>query len=370
MMRFFKKTEKENAPAEEQNAEQGGDQKTIQEMPVPELVDIPLPQGTEAASATAEPKTVTPQLTAEEQEKNWFARLKNGLSKTSSQLNTGIFSIFTKRKLDDEAIEELEELLIRADMGAKVATRIANDFAQGRFNKEISPEEVKSELSASIAKILEPVAVSVDIDGKSKPHVMVVVGVNGNGKTTTIGKMANLLKQGGWSVMMAAGDTFRAAAVDQLQVWGERTGCEVITGAAQADPASVVYRAYEKARSDGVDVLLIDTAGRLHNKNNLMAELQKIFKVIKKIDADAPHSVVQVLDATTGQNALAQVEAFKNMVDVTGLIVTKLDGTAKGGVVVALAEKFNLPIHAIGVGEAVDDLRNFEASDFAKNLLG
>jgi fused signal recognition particle receptor len=310
------------------------------------------------------------EVTPAEENKSWFSRLKEGLSKTSSQLNDGISYIFTKRKLDGDAVEELEELLIRADLGAKASARIVADFSKGRFNKEISPEEVKSELANRIAAVLKPVAIPVDIDAKAKPHVMIVVGVNGNGKTTTIGKMAHLLKQGGWSVMLAAGDTFRAAAVEQLQVWGERTGCEVVTGAAQADPASVVYQAYEHAQKAGADVLLIDTAGRLHNKGNLMAELQKIFKVIKKHNPDAPHSVLQVLDATTGQNALAQVDAFKSMVDVTGLVVTKLDGTAKGGVVVALAEKFQLPIHAIGIGEGVNDLRNFEAEDFAKNLLG
>lgn len=348
MMRFFKKsvTEQTEATHEEES-----------------LIE---PQ-VEASHAE---ESIEKVVTGQEESKNWFARLKQGLSKTSSQLNEGIFSIFTKRKLDGDAVEELEELLIRADLGAKVATRIVGDFAQGRFDKEISPEEVKAGLSTRIAQILEPVAIPVDIDSKAKPYVMIVVGVNGNGKTTTIGKMAYLLKQGGWSVMMAAGDTFRAAAVEQLQVWGERAGCEVITGAEQADPASVVYQAYEKAQQSGVDVLLIDTAGRLHNKNNLMAELQKIFKVIKKLNSDAPHSVVQVLDATTGQNALAQVETFKSMVNVTGLVVTKLDGTAKGGVVVALAEKFGLPIHAVGIGEGIHDLQNFEASDFAKNLLG
>lgn len=339
MMRFFKKSEAK--PVEKSGEESGG---------------------TEVVPAEA--------AVMEEEGKSWFSRLKEGLSKTSNQLNDGIASIFTKRKLDDDAVEELEELLIRADLGARASARIVADFAKGRFNKEISPEEVKSELASRIAATLKPVAIPVDIDAKAKPHVMVVVGVNGNGKTTTIGKMAHLLKQGGWSVMLAAGDTFRAAAVEQLQVWGERTGCEVVTGAAQADPASVVYQAYEQAQKTGADVLLVDTAGRLHNKGNLMAELQKIFKVIKKHNPDAPHSVLQVLDATTGQNALAQVEAFKSMVDVTGLVVTKLDGTAKGGVVVALAEKFHLPIHAIGIGEGVNDLRNFEAEDFAKNLLG
>lgn len=317
-----------------------------------------------------EPETNAEAVKSEEQQKSWATRLKEGLSRTSSQLSEGITGIFSKRKLDDEALEELEELLIRADLGAKVASRIVADFSKGKFDREISPEEVKEELAARIAAILEPVAKQVDIRADTKPHVMLVVGVNGNGKTTTIGKMANLLKNGGWSVMMAAGDTFRAAAVGQLQVWGERVGCEVITGAENADPASVVFQAYERAKAAGVDVLLVDTAGRLHNKQNLMAELEKIFKVLNKLNPAAPHSVVQVLDATTGQNALSQVDAFKSMAKVSGLIVTKLDGTAKGGVVVALAEKFGLPIHAIGVGEGINDLRDFSAPDFARNLLG
>lgn len=350
MMRFFKKNEKEQVKDE--------------------AVEI-APQVEESqAEEAVEQVQPAPEAAEEAEQKSWFSRLKDGLSKTSSGLNYGIFSIFSKRKLDDESIEELEELLIRADLGAKVASRIVADFAKGKFDKEISPEDVKAGLASRIAAILEPVAVPVDINSKAKPHVMIVVGVNGNGKTTTIGKMAHLLKEGGWSVMMAAGDTFRAAAVEQLQVWGQRTNCDVVTGAAQADPASVMYQAYEKAQKQGADVLLVDTAGRLHNKNNLMAELQKIFKVLKKLNPEAPHSVLLVLDATTGQNALAQVEAFKEMVDVTGLVVTKLDGTAKGGVVIALAEKFGLPIHAIGVGEGVHDLRNFEATDFARNLLG
>ena len=306
---------------------------------------------------------------APEENKSWFSRLKDGLSKTSSKLSTGITEIFTKRKLDQGAVEELEELLIQADLGANVAARIVADFAKDRFDKEIAPEEVKEELAKRVAALLEPVAKPLDIT-QAKPHIIIVVGVNGNGKTTTIGKMTNMLQQNGFSVMLAAGDTFRAAAVEQLQVWGKRNNCEVVSGAPEADPASVVYTAYEKAKSAGVDVLLIDTAGRLHNKNNLMAELQKIFKVIKKLNPDAPHSVVQVLDATTGQNALAQVEAFRDMVAVTGLVITKLDGTAKGGVVVALAERFKLPIHAIGVGEGINDLNSFDANAFARNLLG
>lgn len=315
-------------------------------------------------------KSAQEQVEKTAEKKSWFQRLREGLGKTSAQLGGGISAIFTKSKLDDDAVEALEEVLIRSDMGAKVAARIVADFAKNRFDKEIAPEEVKTELAVRIASILEPVAKPIDISGENKPHVVLVVGVNGNGKTTTIGKMAHLLQQGGWKVMLAAGDTFRAAAVEQLQIWGQRTGCEVIAGAAEADPASVVYTAFEKAKAAGAEVLLVDTAGRLHNKANLMAELQKITKVLQKLDAHAPHSVVQVLDATTGQNALSQVEAFRDIAKVTGLVVTKLDGTAKGGVVIALAEKFGIPIHAIGVGEGIDDLHDFTAQDFAKNLLG
>lgn len=346
MMRFFKKSKAEDKFEQPESAEVAVEEEVLAVAP----------------EAAEKPKPV--------EKKSWAARLKDGLSRTSGQISEGITSIFTKRKLDDEALEELEELLIRADLGAKVASRIVADFAKGKFDKEISPEDVKEELASRVAAILEPVAKQVDISPAHKPHVMLVVGVNGNGKTTTIGKMANLLKSGGWKVMMAAGDTFRAAAVEQLQVWGERVGCDVVTGAENADPASVVYRAYEEAVAQGVDVLLIDTAGRLHNKQNLMAELQKILKVLQRLNPNSPHSVVQVLDATTGQNALAQVEAFKAMAQVSGLIVTKLDGTAKGGVVVALAEKFNLPIYAIGVGEGIEDLRDFSAQGFARNLLG
>lgn len=314
-------------------------------------------------------KKAAPVVQADEP-KSWLSRLKEGLTKTSSKISGGITDLFTKRKLDAESVRELEEILIQADIGAKVAHRIVEEFAKGKFDREIAPEEVKKDLSERIANILQPVAKPIEINKNAKPHVIMVVGVNGNGKTTTIGKLARLLKEQGHSVMLAAADTFRAAAVEQLRIWGQRNGCEVFSGADQADPASVVYTAYESAKKVGADVLLIDTAGRLQNKNNLMAELQKIAKVLQKINPDAPHSVVQVLDATTGQNALSQVDVFKSMVNVTGLVVTKLDGTAKGGVVVALAERFGLPIHAIGVGESIDDLRDFEALSYASNLLG
>lgn len=305
-----------------------------------------------------------------EEKQGWLTRLKVGLSRTSSTISEGITGIFTKRKLDDAMLEELEELLIMADMGSATAARLVAEFGKGRFDKEIGADEVKEALAAQISAILAPVARPIDIDSRAKPHVVLVVGVNGNGKTTTMGKMANVLAQSGYSVMMAAADTFRAAAVEQLKVWGTRAQVPVITGEENADPASVAYRAFELAKSEGRDVLLIDTAGRLHNKKNLMEELQKIVRVLKKLDENAPHTVLQVLDGTTGQNAIAQVETFRDLAQVNGLVVTKLDGTAKGGVVVALADKFKLPIHAIGVGESIEDLQDFSADDFARSLLG
>jgi len=305
-----------------------------------------------------------------DEKSGWLSRLRTGLSKTSKQLTEGIAGVFTRRRLDAETLGELEELLVRADMGAATAARIVAAFGEKRLGKDISPQEVKKALADEIAQILAPVAKPLEIDGKYKPHVVLVVGVNGNGKTTTIGKLAQTLKAEGRNVMLAAGDTFRAAAVEQLKVWGVRSGCEVIAGEADADAASVAYRALEAAKAKGADVLLIDSAGRLHNKTNLMAELQKIIKVIRKLDETAPHSVILVLDATTGQNALAQTEVFRDMVQVSGLVVTKLDGTAKGGIVVAIADKFHLPVHAIGVGEGIQDFKPFEAGDFAANLLG
>lgn len=301
---------------------------------------------------------------------NWLSKLTSGLSKTSSNLSSGITDIFTKRKLDDEMLEELEELLIMADMGAGTAANIVADFGEGRFDKEISEEEVKAALAQQITKILAPVTVSLDIHKEHSPYVVLVVGVNGNGKTTTIGKLAHELTSQGHAVMLAAADTFRAAAVEQLTVWGERVGCDVVTGEANADPASVAYRALEEAKAKHIDVLMIDTAGRLQNKANLMEELKKIERVLQKLDDTAPHAVIQVLDGTTGQNAISQVKAFKELVNVTGLVVTKLDGTAKAGIVVALADQFKLPIHAIGVGEGIEDLQPFDAAAFAKGLVG
>jgi len=302
--------------------------------------------------------------------RGWLASLKAGLSRSSGKLGDGISGIFTKRKLDDAALEELEELLISADLGVATAAKLAANLARERFDKDVSPEEVRGALAADVTEILAPVAEPLTVDPAHRPHVVLVVGVNGSGKTTTIGKIAKNQHDQGLKVMLAAGDTFRAAAIDQLKIWGERTSCEVVAKTPGADAAGLAYEALERARADDVDLLLIDTAGRLHNKADLMAELEKIVRVLKKLDPEAPHDCLLVLDATTGQNAHAQVETFKKLVQVTGLIVTKLDGSARGGVLVALAERFGLPVHAIGVGESAGDLRPFAARDFARSLMG
>ncbi|MEI4472584.1 signal recognition particle-docking protein FtsY [Frigidibacter sp. MR17.24] len=274
-----------------------------------------------------------------------------------------------RRVLDDEMLESLEELLIQADMGVETALRVAANLAQGRMGRRMSVEEIKAALAAEIAGILEPVARPLPIY-PTKPQVVLVVGVNGSGKTTTIGKLASQFRAAGKSVVIAAGDTFRAAAVDQLKVWGERAGVPVLTAPEGSDPASLAFDAMVKAQAEGADLLMIDTAGRLQNRADLMEELAKIVRVIRKKDPDAPHNTLLVLDATTGQNALSQVETFRKLADVSGLVMTKLDGTARGGVLVALADKFGLPIHAIGVGEQIDDLSPFDPDDFAKALVG
>ena len=300
----------------------------------------------------------------------WLGRLRQGLAKSSSKLTEGIGSIFTKKKLDHATLEELEELLIGADLGPATAAKLTQDLAKNRFGKEITGEEVRKILASDIAALLEPVALALEPDPTLKPHVVLVVGVNGTGKTTTIGKLAKQWRDEGRSVMLAAGDTFRAAAVSQLKIWGERTGCPVVSRETGADAAGLAYDALERARREGSDILMIDTAGRLQNKTDLMSELQKVVRVIRKLDATAPHTVLLTLDATTGQNAHSQVEVFQDMVGVTGLIVTKLDGSARGGVLVALAQKFGLPVHAIGVGEGAADLRPFEPAAFARSLMG
>jgi fused signal recognition particle receptor len=320
-----------------------------------------------APSASRAPEAPAPEAPVK---KGWLARLRDGLTKSTSKLTEGISGIFTKRKLDDEALEELEELLITADLGPTMAARVTGDLAKSRFGKDVTPDEVKHFLADRIAATLAPVARPLELVPGASPNVILVVGVNGAGKTTTIGKMAKQYRLEGRKVMIAAGDTFRAAAVQQLQVWGERAGCPVVAKETGADAAGLAYDALERARAEGADILLVDTAGRLQNKANLMAELQKIVRVLKKIDPTAPHSVLLVLDATTGQNAINQAEVFREMVNVTGLVVTKLDGSARGGVLVALADRLALPVHAIGVGETIEDMRPFEAGSFARSLMG
>ena len=301
---------------------------------------------------------------------SWFSRLKQGLARSSARLSEGISSIFTKRRLDDATLAELEELLIGADLGVQLAGEATETLRKTRFNQEVTPEEVRTALAEEIARRLAPATKPLAINPASLPFVVLVVGVNGSGKTTTIGKLAKLFRSDGRSVLLAAGDTFRAAAVEQLKVWGERTGVPVLAKETGADAAGLAFEAVERARREGTEVLLVDTAGRLHNKADLMAELQKVVRALKKAAPAAPHAVLLVLDATVGQNAHQQVEIFRGMVGVTGIAMTKLDGTARGGVLVAIAEKFGIPIHFIGVGESADDLRPFDARAFAHGLVG
>lgn len=300
----------------------------------------------------------------------WLGRLRRGLGRSSAKLAGGIADLFTQRKLDAQALDALEELLIAGDLGVATAARLGRSLAGARFDQDVQPEEVRAALADDIAAILEPVARPFVLDPRLKPHVVLVCGVNGSGKTTTIAKLAKPFRDQGRRVVLAAGDTFRAAAIEQLQIWGGRADCPVIAARPGADAAGLAYDALAKAKADKADLLLIDTAGRLHNKAHLMAELQKIVRVLKKLDQTAPHDCLLVLDATVGQNAHNQVETFRDMVGVTGLVITKLDGSAKGGVVVALAERFALPVHAVGVGESLDDLRPFEPRAFARNLMG
>jgi fused signal recognition particle receptor len=305
-----------------------------------------------------------------EERRGWFSRLRAGLSKSSAALTEGINAIFTRRRLDAAALDELEELLIASDMGVGVAEEVVESLRRTRFGQEVTPEEVRGALAAEVARLVEPVMKPLRVDPARKPFVILVVGVNGSGKTTTIGKLARQFREEGRRVVLAAGDTFRAAAVEQLQIWGERTGSRVITRPQGSDAAGLAYDALVEARAMSADVLLIDTAGRLHNKADLMAELQKLVRSIKKLDPTAPHSVLLVLDATVGQNAHAQAEIFRQVVGVTGIVMTKLDGTAKGGVLVSLAEKYGIPIHLIGIGEGADDLRPFDAHSYARGLVG
>jgi fused signal recognition particle receptor len=301
---------------------------------------------------------------------SWFSRLTGGLKRTSASIGSAISDLVSKRKLDAATIEELEELLIRADLGVDTAARIAAAIGKDRYDKQVSDTEVRAVLAAEVEKVLIPVAKPLVIDATAKPFVILVVGVNGSGKTTTIGKLAARLRSEGRSVMLAAGDTFRAAAIEQLKIWGQRSGAKVIAREQGSDAASLAFEALTAAKSEGADVLIVDTAGRLQNKAELMAELEKLVRVMKKVEPAAPHAVLLVLDATVGQNAISQATEFTRIAGVTGLVMTKLDGTARGGILVALAAKHKLPVHFIGVGEGVDDLSPFAAKDFARAIAG
>jgi fused signal recognition particle receptor len=305
-----------------------------------------------------------------EKKKSLFQRMKEGLTRSTKSLSDGITGIFTKKKLDAATLEELEELLIAADLGLDAAAAVTEAVGKDRYDKEVSPEEIRVILASEIAKVLKPVEHPLEIDGTKKPFVILMAGVNGAGKTTTIGKIGAKLKAEGKSVMLAAGDTFRAAAVEQLKVWGSRIGAPVCSTKVGGDAAGLAYEALARAKEEGTDVLMIDTAGRLQNKADLMAELEKVIRVMRKLDAEAPHAALLVLDATTGQNAVNQVEIFGKVAGITGLVVTKLDGTARGGILVAIARKFGLPVHMIGVGEGIDDLQTFNAEAYAKAITG
>ncbi|TBY78360.1 signal recognition particle-docking protein FtsY [Rhizobium leguminosarum bv. viciae] len=331
----------------------------------PEIGSPILPRG----FATG-PKVVEPEPVVLQPKLSWFQRLRNGLARTSSQLTGQITALFTKRKLDDETLQDLEDLLIQADLGVETAMRVTDTLASERYGKDVTGEDVSRIMASEIAKVLKPVAKPLQLDLSHKPHVILVVGVNGTGKTTTIGKLAAKLSGAGLKVMLAAGDTFRAAAIEQLKIWADRTKSEFIGTKLGADAAGLAYDAFEQAKAKKCDVLIVDTAGRLQNKAELMAELEKIVRVLGKLDPDAPHTVLQTLDATTGQNALSQVEIFRNVAGVNGLIMTKLDGTARGGILVAISAKHKLPVYFIGVGEGVEDLEPFEAEDFAHAIAG
>lgn len=341
------------------------DQGQPEDLPEPEMPvtgpALPAPQAPAPQRDTAriKPIDLPPQPPAEPDQPGLLSRF----------IGKGRTEPAVRRVLDDEMLEQLEELLISSDMGVDTALRVTGNIAEGRFGKRLSTREIKELLSAEVARIMAPVARPLPLYPR-RPQVVLVVGVNGSGKTTTIGKLASQFRAAGKKVVIAAGDTFRAAAVEQLQVWGERAGVPVLTAPEGSDPASLAFDAMTKAQADGADLLLIDTAGRLQNRQDLMEELAKIVRVIRKKDEDAPHNTLLVLDATTGQNAVSQVETFRKLADVSGLVMTKLDGTAKGGVLVALADKFGLPIHAIGVGEQIDDLAPFDPEEFAAALTG
>ena len=351
-----------DAQAEEENGLHETDNQVIEDLDIEDTPEhLPQEDATEAEA-----------LSDHTEEGGWLSRLTSGLSKSANKFTQGLSDWITKRTLDEETLEELEEVLLAADLGPKTAAKIIEDFSKDRFGKEVEEQEIKEALAESMASILRPVASKLDkTKAENGPFVILVCGVNGAGKTTTIGKMAYKYRfEEELSVMVAAGDTFRAAAVEQLQVWAERASAKFLSKDIGADSAAVAFEAYQKAKEEGVDVLMIDTAGRLQNKKNLMEELEKIIRVLKKQDEAIPHATLLVLDATTGQNAFSQVETFKDMVDVNGLIVTKLDGSAKGGVLVGLADQFGVPVYKIGVGEGIRDLQPFNPDEYAKALVG
>jgi fused signal recognition particle receptor len=341
----------------------------VSQASVPEETDAQLPPETSALETVSSVDADSSQSSPlDDKHQGWFQRLKIGLTKTSSKLSDGITGLFTKRKLDAATLDDLEDLLIQADLGVETAHRVTGVLSKDRFEKGLSADDVRGILAEEVTRILSPVAKPLVIDPARKPHIILAVGVNGTGKTTTIGKLAAQFKREGKTVMLAAGDTFRAAAIEQLKVWGERTGAPVISRETGSDASGLAYDAVTAARDGGFDILLMDTAGRLQNKQVLMEELEKVIRVIRKLDPSAPHDVLLVLDATTGQNALSQVDVFAKTAGVTGLVMTKLDGTARGGILVAIAAKYGLPIHAIGVGEGIDDLQPFEAAEFARAI--
>lgn len=357
-------------PAPEKEPEGRNDEAMVEPAAAP-AADVQSNASVEAQAPieTAEPvKAEAEAVPQPEEKKGWFSRLKAGLTKTSSRISDGITGIFTRAKLDATTLDDFEDLLLQADLGVETATKIIDRISKGRYEKGIPPEEVRKILAEEVADVLEPVAKELVINPALKPHVILMVGVNGTGKTTTIGKLSAQFRREGKKVMVAAGDTFRAAAIDQLKVWGERTGATVIARDVGADAAGVAYDALKQAQAEQYDVVLIDTAGRLQNKQALMEELEKVVRVIGKFDVDAPHDCLLVLDATTGQNALQQVEVFKDKAAVSGLIMTKLDGTARGGILVAISARYQLPVYAIGVGEGVEDLQAFDAGEFARAI--
>jgi fused signal recognition particle receptor len=368
-MSFFRKLFNRSKTLEESAPPPAAEEQVLLEPePAPEPMPLPLAEAP-APEPEPEPETEVPAMAEADRSRGWFSRLSEGLSKSSRTLTGSITSIFTKKKLDKATLQDLEDVLLQADLGLPMAERIVREVATGRYDKEIEPEEVKRILASEVSKVLKPVEVPFDF-GTQKPFIILVVGVNGAGKTTTIGKLGSIARAEGHKVMFAACDTFRAAAIEQLNVWGSRIGATVMSRPAGSDASGLAFDAIAQAKEDGTDILFIDTAGRLQNKQYLMDELDKIVRVIKKQDETAPHAVLLVLDATTGQNAMAQAEIFTKVAGVTGLIMTKLDGTARGGILVAIAEKYRIPVHAIGVGEGIEDLQPFDAEGFARAIAG